>query len=63
MLKIVATISDFRAAVNVGGEVERTSEIINIPTNNIPSNLKRYLSNKGKLERESLSFSILLDEF
>ena len=43
MLKIVATISNFGAAMNIGGDTERESMVIDIPTNNIPKRLKLYL--------------------
>ena len=56
MIKIVATISNFGAAVNIGGNVEYESEIVEIPTKNIPPRLKRYLdSNSHKWETLSLS--------
>ena len=61
MLKIVATIANFGAAANIGGSVEYKSEIINVPTNNIPPRLKRYLDEENH-KWETLSFSLLKDE-
>ena len=62
MLKIVATITNFAAAAHIGGDVERSSEIINVPTKNIPPNLKRYLSHQNQKKWETLSFSLLEEE-
>jgi len=59
MLKIVATVTDCGMSANVGGDPVRTSEIINVPTNNIPKNLKKYLEDPRWL---TLSLSILSDE-
>jgi len=62
MLRIVATISDFGAAANVGSEVERTSVIIEVPTNNIPERLKKYLKEEDIRKWANLSFSLLDEE-
>lgn len=61
MIKIVATISNFGAAANVGGDVERESVIIEIPTKNIPAKLKKYLEEEDQRKWETLSFSLLDD--
>ena len=64
MLKIVATISDFGAAANIGAHTEYTSVVINVPTSNIPDRLKKHLEHKatGKANWETLSFSLLDEE-
>jgi len=62
MIKIVATISNYGAAANIGGDVERTSMIIEIPTKNIPERLKRHLENTEAKKWETLSFSLLDQE-
>lgn len=61
MLKIIATISNFGAAANFGGDVEKNSVIIEVPTKNIPPKLKQYLENKNFRKWATLAFS-LLDE-
>ena len=66
-MKIVATISDFGAAANIGGNVEYTSEIIEIPEEMIPPNLKKHLDSvkkcaeKNQIVWSSLSFSLLVE--
>ena len=63
MLKIVATITNFGAALNIGGDPVRESMIIDVPTNNIPEKLKKYLdANLAKRKYETLSFSILNED-
>ena len=62
MIKIIATISDYGAAAHVGGDVIKTSHVINIPTNNIPLKLKEYLENKQLRALSTLSFSLLDEE-
>ena len=68
MIKIVATINDTGKAENVGGLVESVSEIIEIPTKNIPPNLKQFIEDrkqakaKKKHEYQSVTFSLLDDE-
>ena len=59
MIKIIATISNFGAAVNVGGGVEKTSFIIEVPTKNVPFHISNYIKSDKKWETLSLS---LLDE-
>lgn len=59
MIKIVATISDFGAAANIGGDVERFSEIIHIPESEIPLRMKKYLKDR---QWQTLSFSLLEEE-
>lgn len=68
MIKIVATINDAGMAAHVGGPVESVSEIIEVPTKNIPANLKRHIESrkdakeKGKWIYETVTFSLLEDE-
>jgi len=62
MLKIVVTISNFVAAANIGGEVERHSEIINIPESAIPVGLKTHMKNKEISKWQTVSLSILDEE-
>ena len=68
MIKVIATIHNAEMAVNVGGSVESVSEIIEIPTKNIPPNLKKYIENRknAKVTKsftyEALSLSLLEEE-
>jgi len=62
MIKIVATLSDFGAAANIGGDVENTSEIIEIPTKNIPPRLKAYIENGDTDKWRTVSFSLLKED-
>lgn len=41
-MKIVATVSDYGAAANIGGNVEYTSAIIEIPDDAVPEIVKKY---------------------
>lgn len=59
MLKLVVTIADFGAAINLGADVERVSEIMDIPTNNIPPGLKGYLEDPKIRKYQTISISIL----
>ena len=61
MIKIVATISDFGAAANIGGDTIKKSYIIDVPTQNIPPKLKEYFIKEDRRSYTTLSFS-LLDE-
>jgi len=58
MIRIVVTITDAAQVVYACGETEKKSGIIEIPDENIPEILKRYLLNG---QYQSLNFS-LLDE-
>lgn len=63
MLKIVATITNYGAAANVGGDPVRQSVIIDIPTSAIPSLLKDYLAAKPEVKKwETASLSFLVEE-
>lgn len=62
MIKIVVTYSDFGAAANIGGNVEFTSDIIEIPTQNIPKKLKNILADPDIKKWISLSFSLLNED-
>lgn len=62
MLKIVVTITDWGAVSNVGRGVDNFSEIIEIPTENIPPGLKLYLDNEDIREYQTISCSILREE-
>ena len=59
MMKIVVTISDFGAAMNIGGDTIRTSHIIDVPTKNIPEKLKEYFASKEMQKYSTISLSIL----
>ncbi len=54
-MKIVATIADFGAAANIGGDVERESEIIDVPDDAVPPMLKEQLEKKSQWVTISLS--------
>ena len=62
MLKIVATIADYGALMHLGADVERTSFIINVPTQNIPEEIKRYLGKSKTPSYSTLSFSLLKED-
>jgi len=53
-MKIVVTISDFGAAAHIGGDVERESEIMEIPDDIISPMLKVHLE-KRKRQRKAIS--------
>ena len=55
-MKIVATIANFAAAANIGGNVEYESFIVDIPDNVVPKAVKDYLNDS---QLQTLSFSIL----
>lgn len=68
-MKLVVTIADPVHVINVGGELERTSEIIEIADETLPPHLRRYLECEKKLEENpeqfhylSVSFSILTNQ-
>lgn len=63
MIKIICTISDFGAAANFHGDVHRTSVVIEIPTKNIPPLLKNHLDSEDQRKWETISFSLLEEEF
>ena len=62
MLKIIATISNFKAAANIGGDVEKDSYLIVIPTSKIPLKVKEHLENGNIRRWQTLSLSILKEE-
>jgi len=59
-MKIIATISDFGAAANIGGEVETHSFIIDIPEDKIPIPVLLHLKQEQKWQ--SMSLSILKED-
>lgn len=62
-VKIIATISDFGAAANVGGEVDTTSYIIEIPTTNISEEVLKYLrGSEDHTKYKNMSLSLLPEE-
>jgi hypothetical protein len=63
MLKIIATITNFGAAANVGGEVERTSFEIEIPENYLPEEVKNHLQKENHRTWQNISLSIKSDSF
>ena len=62
MIKIIATITDYGAAMNIGGDVERISHIINVPTQNIPERLKMWLEEKALRKHSTISLSLLRED-
>ena len=59
-MKIIATISNYGAAANLGGHVEMKSSIIVIDNTNLPSLIKRHIDNKNNEQKwENLTFSLL----
>lgn len=54
-MKIVATISEFGAAANIGGEVSRDSYIIEIPDDKVPLPVLLHLREEQKWQTMSLS--------
>lgn len=63
MLKIVATITNYGAASNCGGDISRKSAVIDIPTSAIPSLLKDHLAAKPEVKKwETASLSFLVEE-
>lgn len=62
MMKIVVTISDYGAAMNIGGEVNRTSYIVDVPTKNIPEKLKEYFAKKSLRSYSTFSLSLLNED-
>ena len=61
MIKIVATLHNFGAAANLGGGVESVSEVIDIPTSDIPPRLAMYLRDKDCAKWQCLSLSLMDD--
>lgn len=62
MIKIIVTISDFGAAMHIGGDVIRFSHIIDVPTKNIPIKLKEYFKDKDMQKYSTISLSILKED-
>lgn len=58
-MKLVATVHDFGAAANIGGNVKAQSAIIEIPDCNIPLIVSQHLKDP---KWSTLSFSILVDQ-
>ena len=62
-MKLVATISDFGAAANIGGDVERTSFVIEVDPRVISRRVKDHINNKNNCSKwATLSFSLLDEE-
>jgi len=64
-MKIVATVTDAGGVVHAGASIEARSAIIEIPDANIPSVVRRYLTNRkwaaegpNRHTYEYLTFSI-----
>lgn len=64
-MKIVVTISEFGAAANLGGDVERRSAVIDIPDDQLPVMLQQELQYRAEAREAdgqvwtSISFSLL----
>ena len=54
-MKIIATISDFGAAANIGGDVERCSYVIDIPDDKIPIPVLLHLKEGQRWQTMALS--------
>ena len=61
-MKIVATVADFGVAANIGGDTDYRSVIIEIPDENVPAMVRKYLSDKDVRKWQTLSFSLLVEE-
>ena len=61
-MKIIATITDFGAKMNIGGDEERHSCIIDIPENLVPNKLRWYLNDKKSRKYSTISLSFLDEE-
>lgn len=58
-MKLVVTFANYGAAANVGGDVERSSEIIKIPDSLVPPKLKQHIEEPAIRKWQTVSFSIL----
>lgn len=58
-MKIIVTVTNYAVALHIGGDLEKFSDIIDIPDRSIPPRLKRYLNDKDHKKWETVSFSIL----
>ena len=59
-MKIIATITEFGAAANIGGEIERHSYIIDVPQEFIPVPVQLHIAKEQTWQ--TLSLSILKNE-
>jgi hypothetical protein len=59
-MKIVFTISDFGAMMNIGADIDRTSYVVNIKDEDIPKDIMDYISGE-KGNSWTVSLSILKD--
>ena len=62
MLKIIATISNFGAKANIGGETEIYSYMIEVPTSKIPKAVKEHLEKENIRKYQTLSLSIFRED-
>ena len=60
-MKIVATLTNTNMYLHLGGEVARHSTVIEIPWENVPDIVKRFLLKGGKSGYQSMSLSLLVD--
>lgn len=60
-MKLAFTISDFGAAANIGGDVERRTFIVEIDDNEIPTTILHHLKKDGN-KWSTLSISAVDDE-
>jgi len=61
-MKIVATLADTNMYLHLGGEVVRHSVVIEIPDENVPEMVRRYLEKGTESGYQSMSFSRLVEE-
>lgn len=57
-MKIIATISDFGAAANIGGEIERYSYVIDIPDDKIPVPVLLHFKDKEIQKWQTMALSV-----
>lgn len=59
-IKIVATISNYGAAANIGGDVEKKTYLIDeIPITSLPVEVRRHFLDKDHQKWQTFSLSIL----
>jgi hypothetical protein len=63
-MKLAFTISYFGAAVHVGGEVEKETILVDVPDEQIPPPLQKYLDlkEKGTTSYTTLSISFVSEK-
>jgi len=61
-MKIIATITDFGAKLNIGGDEVRESFVLFIPDGKVPEPIKKYLYDSKISKYQTLSFSIFRED-